>query len=93
MADARYRRRAGEAEFGFSCPECAEPKSLQASRCRSCYAESLRKPDPVCECGRSKSRTAKKCLRCEHERRRANPGLFDFSQPERSEHPWARSFA
>lgn len=37
MADARYRLRAGDPEFGLICPGCASPKAKQARRCRACY--------------------------------------------------------
>lgn len=39
MAEARYRLRSNDPDFGRICPRCASPKAKQARRCAACYRD------------------------------------------------------
>lgn len=51
MAEARYRVRASDPDYGRVCPECAGPKREQSRRCAACYVAARRRgeypPPPV----------------------------------------------
>jgi hypothetical protein len=78
MADARWRVRAGDPDFGPICPLCAAPKTLQARKCRACETDRIRAlaaelpPRP----GRKRKSRAK-----------ANP-IVSAHNPN---HPWRRA--
>jgi ribosomal protein L40E len=94
MAEARFQLPRTHLDYGLICPDCAGPKTVQASRCRRCWFELRRDrvgywASRTCRCGAAKSIKGGTCRGCLNERLRAGLGGFK-AQPQPQSHPWRR---
>jgi predicted amidophosphoribosyltransferase len=89
----QYRRRASEWEYGTICLDCGGPKAANATRCQSCWTETLRGDAywaaRTCpDCGGSMTRRVQRCRPCANERLRGVPRSTPVEPP--LDHIWRR---
>ena len=94
MPAACFRRRAREWEYGRTCIDCCGPKAENATRCRRCWTENVKRTARYWElrtcpdCDGAKARNAVRCLRCTHVAKLGKPRVGPVAVA--ADHRWRR---